>query len=75
MPDPSSAACLCARQPHRHFYGDHPRDFPELIIDVTDAKDPPCWTLHCSHCGTRWKVCVIPYGGIYGDFDWERIET
>jgi hypothetical protein len=24
--------------------------------------------------GTRWSVVLIPYGGIYGDFDWERVE-
>jgi hypothetical protein len=74
MPD-QHAACLCTREPYRRFYGDHPRDFPEMVIDMADRKDPPCWILHCSHCGTGWKVSAIPYGGIYGDFEWERIEA
>lgn len=70
----SSSRCLCSEQPHPNFQGDAPRKFPELIVDEHDEDFPPRWQLHCSRCGTRWSVALIPYGGIYGDFDWERVE-
>lgn len=69
----SSPSCLCLDHPWQRFQGDKPTCFPELVVEAHDDRFPPTWQVCCSRCGTRWSVALVPYGGIYGDFDWERI--
>ena len=52
-----------------------PRRSSRISIDREDARFPAVIEVHCRVCGTRWKVMQIPYGGIYGDFDWQRIDA
>ncbi len=70
----SESHCLCSEQPYQRFQGDAPGKFAEFVVDEHEARFPPRWRLRCGVCGTRWSVVLIPYGGIYGDFDWERVE-
>ncbi|MBL8244152.1 MAG: hypothetical protein JNL89_08180 [Rhodanobacteraceae bacterium] len=67
-------SCIC-QDPQRSFNSDPPEKFPDLVIDHEDARFPAVIEVHCRVCGTRWKVMQIPYGGIYGDFDWQRIDA
>lgn len=66
--------CLCTDHPHQRFQGDSPTRYPELVVDVHEDRFPDRWHVHCRQCGTRWLVALVPYGGIYGDFDWERVD-
>lgn len=69
----TALACFCAQHSNRSFQGDAPRRFPELSVLSHNDRFPDTWALQCSVCSTRWQVGLIPYGGIYGDFDWERL--
>ncbi len=69
-----NADCYCVRHPHRSLQGDHPDRNPELLVESHTSGHAPEWRLRCSHCGTNWRVIGIPGGGIYGDFDWERLD-
>ncbi|MBK8069193.1 MAG: hypothetical protein IPK27_16665 [Rhodanobacteraceae bacterium] len=66
-------ACIC--QDPRGFLGDPPEKFAEIVIDRESGRFPAVIEVHCSVCGARWKVLQIPYGGIYGDFEWQRVEA
>lgn len=70
----TSPRCVCLEKPYQRFQGDSPVRFPELVVDAHDQEFPDTWRVHCRHCGTRWVVALVPYGGIYGDFDWERLD-
>jgi len=67
--------CVCRAPSHQRLSEDAPRDHPELVVESHNDKFPDVWLLRCSVCGTRWRVSLIPYGGIYGDFDWERMDS
>ena len=71
----SAPRCICLDQPYRRFQGDSPARFPELVVDAHDDRFPDTWHVHCRHCGTHWSIALVPYGGIYGDCDWERVDV
>lgn len=66
--------CFCSEQTYARFQGDAPRAHPKLLVEAHDASYPDTWQLRCSVCGTRWQVDLIPSGGLYGDFEWERLD-
>lgn len=68
------ADCFCLRHPHRYLQGNHPERYPELLIQFHAAGHAPEWLVRCSRCETAWRIVGIPGGGIYGDFDWERLK-
>jgi hypothetical protein len=72
---PMPTTCLCQRNPHPSFQGDHPERFDELRVESHEPGHAPRWRVRCRVCGTAWTVVGIPGGGIYGDFDWQRIES
>ena len=65
--------CICLDKPYLRFQGDSPTRYPELIVDAHDDEFPATWRVHCSLSGSHWLVAQVPYGGIYGDFDWDRV--
>lgn len=71
----TTETCFCRAPRHHPLAQDAPRDHPELLVESHDARFPDVWRLRCPVCGSRWKVSLIPYGGIYGDFDWERLDS
>lgn len=70
----TTGTCMCRAPCATRLSEDAPRDHPELLLESHDATFPDVWRLRCSVCGTRWQVCLIPYGGLYGDFDWTRLD-
>lgn len=66
--------CFCVRNPHRSLQGDRPDRHEELRVEAHESGHAPLWRLRCSACGQRWTVVGIPGGGIYGDFDWQRVD-
>lgn len=64
--------CTCQLPDHPRFQGDRPDQHPVLIEEIRE-EFPPSWIVSCRSCDRRWAVHAIPYGGIYGDFDWERL--
>ena len=67
------APCVCSSESGVRLSEHGPSTFPELVIEAQDDRRFPTWDVRCAVCGTRWRVHVIPYGGIYGDFDWHRL--
>lgn len=66
--------CFCRRNPHARLQDACPDRYPELQVESKQGTNLPEWRLRCSDCATRWRVCYIPGGGIYGDFAWERMD-
>ena len=66
--------CHCAPHPDARFYGDDPARFPELQVLEDNGRFPAHLRLQCSICLRLWQVDQIPYGGLYGDFEWRRLE-
>jgi len=69
-----SATCFCRRNPYARLQDDRPDRHPELRVESHSEGYVAEWRLRCSECGTAWRVNYIPGGGIYGDFDWERLD-
>ena len=66
--------CSCPRTQGRRFQGDAPERHVELVEEQAWTDWPPRWRLRCPACQMRWLVSYIPGGGIYGDFDWARLD-
>ena len=66
-------SCLCQDRPYQRFQGDAPERVTEIAVERADERFPADLTVRCTRCGTHWRVLQIPYGGIQGDYDWERL--
>ncbi len=69
----SEHACFCAGHPGTRFYGDDPGHIAGLEIIEDNGRFPATLRVRCRSCGGLWLVHQIPYGGIYGDFEWHSL--
>lgn len=71
----NQARCFCDDHPGGRFFGDDPLRVTEVEILEDNAVFPAILRVRCRSCAGEWRVEQIPYGGIYGDFDWRRVQA
>lgn len=70
----TTEACYCRSEKAGRPYGDDPAKYPELVEESSNGRFPVSLVVRCRICGKVWQVDQIPYGGIYGDFEWQPID-